>query len=242
MKQLITAEVVRAKHAANENCIVVTKQGYIVTPEARSVAEELGVEIRNQEDAVPGGCDVSRRAPAGGGVADDEIEQIRAEVMSRLPNGAASPELVDQLIKKMIGERRAAGAAPAKAVDKTPYYDSAKMTSGIKRIKGDSIRMGLFEGAGEENQVGIVDVVTSEDGSRIAAGFMNWENCFFPWTLTYDEVNIVLEGELHIRCEGQTLVAKAGDVFFIPENSSIEFGTPTHVRMFYVAYPANWSE
>jgi len=243
MKQLITAEVVRARHAAGEKCIAVTRLGHIVTPEARTVADELGVAIQMQEDG-----NVAKAAcakPAGNtpaAAADADIDKIRAEVLARLPDGAASPQLVDQLIEKMVAERKAAAAAPATSAATMLPYEFDRMPGGIKRIKGNSLRMGIFEGAGEENQVGIVDVVTSEDGSSIAAGFMSWENCFFPWTLTYDEVNIVLEGELHVRCDGQTLVAKAGDVFFIPENSSIEFGTPTHVRMMYVAYPANWSE
>ncbi len=34
---------------------------------------------------------------------------------------------------------------------------------------------------------------------------------------------------------GETLVAKAGDVMFIPKGSSIEFGTPSTVRFLYVA-------
>lgn len=78
------------------------------------------------------------------------------------------------------------------------------------------------------------------DGSSVAAGFMQWDNAFFPWTLNYDEIDMVLEGELHVRHEGETMIAKAGDVMFIPKGSSIEFGTPTSVRFLYVAWPANW--
>lgn len=78
------------------------------------------------------------------------------------------------------------------------------------------------------------------DGSSMAAGFMQWENAFFPWTLNYDEIDMVLEGELHVRHQGETLVAKAGDVMFIPKGASIEFGTPSTVRFLYVAWPANW--
>ena len=91
-----------------------------------------------------------------------------------------------------------------------------------------------------DKQVGIADVITSADGAPIAAGFMAWSQCFFPWTLDYDEIDLVLEGELHIRCNGQTFVGKAGDVFYIPKGSAIEFGTTTAVRFFYVTYPANW--
>jgi ethanolamine utilization protein EutQ len=88
--------------------------------------------------------------------------------------------------------------------------------------------------------VGIADVITAADGAPIAAGFMAWSQCFFPWTLDYDEIDLVLEGELHIRCNGQTYVGKSGDVFYIPKGSAIEFGTTSTVRFFYVTYPANW--
>ncbi len=36
--------------------------------------------------------------------------------------------------------------------------------------------------------------MTGDDGSSMAAGFMQWENAFFPWTLNYDEIDMVLEG------------------------------------------------
>ena len=32
---------------------------------------------------------------------------------------------------------------------------------------------------------------------------MQWENAFFPWTLNYDEIDMVLEGELCSPSEGK---------------------------------------
>lgn len=94
-------------------------------------------------------------------------------------------------------------------------------SGGIKLVKESEIRLGIFEGAGAEKEVGIADVITAADGTPLAAGFMAWAA---PWTLDYDEVDLVLEGELHIRCDGQTFVGKAGDVLYIPKGSAIEFG------------------
>ena len=34
------------------------------------------------------------------------------------------------------------------------------------------------------------------------------------------------------------MIAKAGDVMFIPKGSSIEFGTTSSVKFLYVAWPA----
>jgi ethanolamine utilization protein EutQ len=225
MKRLISAAVVRQEKQAGKNRLEVSLQHCIITPEAREVAEQIGLEL--VESA---GAPKPASSPA-----DSDMAAIRAAVMAKLPVGSVSEEIVDQLIKKAVCQQTvpqpAEGALQARACSKS-----------IKHVAGGSIKMGIFDGAGKENRVGIVDVVTAEDGSSMGAGFMAWENCFFPWTLTYDEVDLVLEGELHIRCNGKTTVGKAGDVLFIPKNTRIEFGTPTKVKFFYVAYPANWQD
>jgi len=76
----------------------------------------------------------------------------------------------------------------------------------------------------------------------MATGYMSLDKGEFPWKLTYDEVDIVLEGELIIKRDGIAVHGKPGDVIFIPKGSNITFGTPDKVRFIYVAYPANWNE
>ena len=86
-----------------------------------------------------------------------------------------------------------------------------------------------------------VDVVTSNDNSPVAAGFLSLRQGSFPWTLNYDEVQYVLEGELHIGTQDGPVIGRPGDVLFIPKGSSITFGTPNWAKFFYVTYPANWA-
>jgi ethanolamine utilization protein EutQ len=74
----------------------------------------------------------------------------------------------------------------------------------------------------------------------MAAGYMSLERGSFPWTLEYDEVDIVLEGELVIRRGTEVARAGPGDCIFIPRGSSITFETPVFVRFVYVTYPADW--
>ncbi|MDR0466957.1 MAG: ethanolamine utilization acetate kinase EutQ [Deltaproteobacteria bacterium] len=221
MKRLITAAVVRQEKQAGKKRLEASPAHCLITPEARDAAEQLGMElVENLGAAEP---------------ADNDLAIIRAAVMAKLPAGGVPEELLDQLIKKAVGQQAAA----------QPGKDAPPARTGnarIKRVAAGDIRMGVFDGAGKENKVGIVDVITAEDGSSMGAGFMAWENCFFPWTLTYDEVDLVLEGELHIRRNGETTVGKPGDVLFIPKNTSIEFGAPGKVKFFYVAYPANWQD
>lgn len=241
-KKLISAEFVRQEHAAGRKRIEAPLPQTIVTAEARSVAEQLGVAIDEQLQALPA-CRagdnskdaapaVAAKKPAAG---TDEIAAIRAAILAKLPPGCVSDAVVDQLIQKTLDERRA-GTTSTSGLS----FATQRIARGIKHVRADSVTFGIFDGAGAENQVGLTDVVTSQDGSPMAAGYMSWSDCFFPWTLTYDEIDVVLEGELHIRSEGQTVVGRSGDVIYIPKGSVIEFGTPTCVRFLYVTHPADW--
>lgn len=115
--------------------------------------------------------------------------------------------------------------------------------SGLTVVRGDSIRLDRFSPAGPDRNVRLADVITAKDGSPMTAGVMSWgREDAFPWTLDYDEVDLVLEGVLHITIDGRTLEGKAGDVFYIPKGSRIVFGTPWRTKVFYVTYPADWAQ
>lgn len=91
-----------------------------------------------------------------------------------------------------------------------------------------------------EMDVRLLDVVTAEHGMPMAAGVMSLRQGSFPWTLDYDEVEYVIEGELHITTADQKVVGRPGDVIAVPKGSSITFGTPSWARFLYVTYPADW--
>jgi ethanolamine utilization protein EutQ (cupin superfamily) len=114
--------------------------------------------------------------------------------------------------------------------------------SGVVLVRGGSLRLGRFDGAGPDKNIGLTDVITARDGSPMTAGVMSWHRKdSFPWALDYDEVDLVLEGVLQIHIGGNVLEGRAGDVFYIPKGSRIVFGTPSRTRVFYVTYPADWA-
>ena len=114
--------------------------------------------------------------------------------------------------------------------------------AGVKVVRGASVQLERFAAAGAGKNVQLKDVVTAADRSPMSAGFMAWKAAdSFAWELTYDEVDYVLEGELHVTIDGRVIEAKAGDVVFIPKGSKIIFGTPSSVRVFYVTHPASWA-
>ncbi len=59
-----------------------------------------------------------------------------------------------------------------------PSFTSVTGKGGVKVIDGSSVKFGRFDGA-EPHCVGLTDLVTEQDGSSMAAGFMQWDNAFF---------------------------------------------------------------
>ena len=90
--------------------------------------------------------------------------------------------------------------------------------------------------------VWLKDVVVTQDRSPMGAGYMSLDKGEMQWTLTYDEIDIVLEGELVITRGAEQVRGKTGDVIYIPKGSSITFGTPSWTRFVYVVFPVNWNE
>jgi ethanolamine utilization protein EutQ len=90
--------------------------------------------------------------------------------------------------------------------------------------------------------VWLKDVVVTQDRSPMGAGYMSLDKGEMEWTLTYDEIDIVLEGELVITRGAEQVRGKPGDVIYIPRGSSITFGTPNWTRFVYVVFPVNWNE
>nr|WP_223240156.1 ethanolamine utilization acetate kinase EutQ [Citrobacter sp. C6_1] len=234
VKKLITANDIRAAHARGEQDISVVLRASIITPEAREVAALLGVTITECDESAPATMSGTTAAPAAMDDGKTESQRIRETIIAQLPEGQFTESLVAQLMDKVMKEKQSLEQGGMQ-----PSFNSVTGKGGVKVIDGSSVKFGRFDGA-QPHCVGLTDLVTDQDGSSMAAGFMQWDNAFFPWTLNYDEIDMILEGELHVRHEGETMIAKAGDVMFIPKGSSIEFGTPSTVKFLYVAWPANW--
>lgn len=236
MKTLISARVVRDRHAEGQTQIEASPGVAIVTPEARSIAAELGValidtgQLSVAESLTP-------QATSSQQVTGKALRQaIRVQVQAQLPAGQMSDSELDRVIDKVLREEQRHGLCEQPETQQKKHYQYQAI-GGIKRIDADSIDFGSFSGA-DDGAVGVADVITPSDNSSMTAGYMTWNQCFFPWDLAHDEINVVLEGELHIRSDGQELICRAGDAVFIPKGSQLEVGTPTSTRFLYVTHPS----
>jgi ethanolamine utilization protein EutQ len=178
---------------------------------------------------------VSRRVHT----ADDVLGLVR---QGRTELVVAPEDLVTPLARDLAAER---GVRISTRVP--PHEDVAKLPHGpapVRHVRGvnvmalDPFPVDLHR---PEMDVRLLDVVKAEHGLPIAAGVMSLRAGSFPWTLDYDEVQYVIEGELHITTPGQQVVGRPGDLITVPKGSSITFATPTWAKFLYVTYPADWS-
>lgn len=226
MKKLICASEIKKAKSEGIKFIVAPFSSFIITPEAYDIARSEGIDI---VESAPENLGQNSSQSVGKIDNKDSIQLIQSQIQARLPENAHNEELINQLIKKALLEfEQQAPNCPRQIND-----------DGIVLVRGNAVSLDVFDGAPGKN-IGLKDVIGSEQNSNMGVGYMGWEKAFFPWKLTYDEVDVILEGELHIKTASGTTIGKPGDVIFIPKNSDIEFGTPTHVRFVYVTYPANW--
>ncbi|MCP5087046.1 MAG: DUF861 domain-containing protein [Rhodobacteraceae bacterium] len=80
-----------------------------------------------------------------------------------------------------------------------------------------------------------------EDGVELGAGMGRLTNAKFPWTIKYDEVLVVLEGELRIHIGGDVLSAKQHDSIFLPAGTALEYEAESALILFAI-HPANWAK
>ncbi len=213
MKTCITAAALKEQAGCN-NTIHLDKDS-ILTPSAKEYAREKGMVVYIDGKPLPvigisTGIDEAC-CPSQPSVGGSE---------NGLPIGL---DQLKQIITKVV------------AAQSQPICENPK----VMKVEGDKVVMEPFPEAPKGQKVGMTDVITERDGN-LGAGFMTFEKSELPWTLTYDEMDYVVEGEFTVKANGKLYIMKPGDVFNIPKGTSVVFGSPSFCKVFYVVYPANW--
>jgi ethanolamine utilization protein EutQ len=224
-RELYTAEIIEKLALEDGQTILALGKGDIVTPLAQDRARELGLTLIWPEQD-------QRDLPAWSGAAQARVRQPQ-------PRALAPSPATDDLENKV---RRAVANALGEAISSSMENDARSHR--VLHVDGRGVRMQPFPFniRRPEMDVRLADVITSQDGAPMAAGFMTLHKGQFSWTLNYDELEYVIAGELHIITAEETIVGLPGDVIFIPKGSKIQFATPDWAKFLYVTYPADWAE
>jgi len=175
----------------------------------------------------------------------DDIRRLareRVETLLLAPDDIVTHEATDTAFA--LGVKLIRETESASGLRKDALSAVQQTLPPLKVVKMANVQMDRFiEGKTTPGtNVWLKDVVVTQDRSPMGAGYMSLDKGEMQWTLTYDEMDIVLEGELVITRGSEQVRGKTGDVIYIPRGSSITFGTPSWTRFVYVVFPVNWNE
>lgn len=214
MKRLVSAKELEAFVKEGKKVFTIDSDT-IITPSAKDIAKANGITFSTEQPSV---C-------------EKVAETVKASA------GGVDSDLIYTVLKAMMDKGLLKGILDA-APDQ-PY--NADMNSGIKVVRGNSVRMDYFDTGNPDAKVYYQELI-SKDESAMSAGFLTIEKSSFEWNLTYEEIDYVIEGTLEITINGKKITAYPGDVVFVPSGSNVVWGSPDKVRLFYTTYPANWAD
>jgi len=87
----------------------------------------------------------------------------------------------------------------------------------------------------------VTEVSGAGDGSLLGTGFGHFQQAEIPWTVKYDEVLLVLDGEVTVRTAQGDLTAGPRDCVWLPSGTELTY-IAEDALVFYAIQPTNWAE
>lgn len=215
LKKLITMSDVESA-LSNKQTTIAIDDNTLITPAAKDLAKAKGITFTEQISlsATPVG---SQTIEAVAGTAPSTGNQVLDLLQSILINKVGGTVASDGLVRD-------------------------KDASGLQIVRTQDVDFEVFDTGVPGANVQYKELIGYSDSPNISAGLLKIVGSKFPWKLLYDEIDIVLEGELNVTINGVKRTAKAGDVLYVPKNSDVIWGADEYAKVFYVTYPANWAE
>ena len=91
------------------------------------------------------------------------------------------------------------------------------------------------------NGAAVQGLVNTSFSTRLGAGIGVFRDCSLAWTVTYDEVLFILEGQFRLKTKDGTFHAGPGDTLWIPEGTWLVYEADAPVTFFYAVAPIDSS-
>ncbi|MBY0754473.1 cupin domain-containing protein [Clostridium sardiniense] len=217
MKRLICAKDMEEFLTTGEKVFYIDKD-VILTPSAKDIAKNNNISITTEK------------------ISEKEICSTNCKGVE----GLDSNKLLE-MFKELVNEGLLQEMLKVLASGEASKFVSSCDESGLKVVRGSSVKMDVFDTGNPNNKVYFQELI-SKDESKMSAGFLIIEDSKFEWELTYEEIDYVIEGTVTVEINGKTYEANAGDVLFVPKGSKVVWGSPNKAKLFYTTYPANWAD
>lgn len=232
-KQVITADEVQKAAAGGKKILEYNKHDCIVTPGAWDKIEELGLTFADDTCSSPG-CGIQSEpvseVKSGGNSATvtTKIQSITDRVCAILKDkvpGTNSSEL-SAIVKSVVESK----FSPLSAGNIYNGNSAIKVVGGVSLIDGEAF-LSKDSGPPIPGKVQISDAIRCHEDTHLTATFMQWEKSSFSRTVDSPEISIVIDGEMEVIADGQSMKAKAGDVLYMARGARVEYNTPTMVKL-----------
>lgn len=89
----------------------------------------------------------------------------------------------------------------------------------------------------------IARLINGANSDHIGAGIEVLEDVSISWTVTYDEVLFIHEGEMEIETNGERWTCQPGDVVWLPNGTTLNYDSSNgRCAYFYALYPVDWAK
>ena len=112
------------------------------------------------------------------------------------------------------------------------------MKNGARTINPDQLKFTPRFAYGDQAQ--LAAVCSAEDGTKLGSGYVRLANAEIPWTIKYDEVLLVLEGEMTVRTADGNLTAGPQESIWLPAGTELTYFAE-NALVFYAIHPNDWN-
>ncbi|NNE21871.1 MAG: DUF861 domain-containing protein [Rhizobiales bacterium] len=89
-----------------------------------------------------------------------------------------------------------------------------------------------------DDKASVLALVNVSNSESLGAGIGIFDaGCHVPWTVTYDEVLFIHQGEFKLRVGDDVFNAGPGDSLWIPAGTELIYDAPEAVTFFYAVAP-----
>jgi ethanolamine utilization protein EutQ len=224
-KRLVTAADIRKASRSGQKSLLVPTDECIVTPMARDEAETLGVLLDENPKPSSAPCEQSACPPETNSdeLANAVSEQIKTKGVSSVPANQLEA-FVRQVVLSKFG-LAAAPDSPDKAASAVASDHGLRIINAERLLKESEGLSGVSE------KMFVAGAIGDKTGEKLAGGYLVWDGSTFNRVVEEPEIAVVIEGELHLLVEGDTMVGRAGDMIYLPKGANVDYHAPGKVKL-----------
>ena len=218
MKKLVCSKEVEAVVKQGEKVLYIDCDT-IITPSAKDAAKAAGIEFSTAKCPC---CQSSGSA-----------EVVKAVEGVKAVDGGIDSDMIYKVLSTMMEKGLLQGMFEA-ASDQA--YAAEKDACGLKVVRGNSVKYEVLDTGKPSDKVFYQEIINTDDGSSMNAGFITIEDCKFDWECACQELYHIVEGTLTVGVNGKVYTARPGDSVFFPKGAQVQFGSPDKMKAFYATY------